>query len=102
MADACIAYPVDDIGQQCLDFECPPKCDEEVEKYCQGAYKFNSLGQLCPERDYCIDRPLDKNGNRCPGHCDPTCGDGFQLKSSAGIDKRGCPLPAKCEAITAA
>ena len=101
LPDACIAYPVDDIGQQCLDFECPPKCDEEVEKYCQGAYKFNSLGQLCPERDYCIDRPLDKNGNRCPGHCDPTCVGGFQLKSSTGVDKRGCPLAATCEAIAA-
>jgi len=97
--DLCIPVPTDTNGQPCLDFECPPSCNEEVQKYCQGEYKYNQDNQLCPVRDYCVDRELDNNGIRCPGHCRPECGANEEAKPQLGNDLRGCPLPAVCEAI---
>ena len=94
--DACIPVPKDDKNQYCLDFECPPKCDEEIQKYCQGQYRINAGGALCPERDYCIDRAIDNNGLRCPGHCKPECGEGYVAYPQTGSDARGCPLPEVC------
>jgi len=99
LEDLCIPVPKDsNFGQDCLDFECPPVCDEEVQKYCQGNYVSKPNGQLCPERDYCVDRPLDNNSIRCPGHCTPECGPGMVARSQTGKDARGCPLSDVCEA----
>ena len=96
--DLCIPKPLDVLlGQPCLDFECPPKCDEENQKYCQGQYQINSNGQLCPQRDYCVDRQLDYNNIMCPGHCLPDCPEGQVGREQSGLDERGCPLPGVCE-----
>ena len=98
--DLCIPVPTaSNKNEPCLSFECPPSCDEEVQKYCQGLYVYNTNGQLCPQRDYCVDRPLDNNSLRCPGHCTPECGEGTEAKAQAGLDIRGCPLPAVCQVI---
>lgn len=98
LEDLCIPVPVDtELSQPCMNFECPPVCDEEVQKYCQGSYVRNEAGQLCPERDYCVDRPLDSNSLRCPGHCIPDCPVGMSARAQAGTDVRGCPLVAQCE-----
>ena len=96
--DLCIPMPEDAYtGQPCLDFECPPKCDETVQKYCQGQLQVNNFGQLCPQRDYCVDIPFDKNGIRCQGFCQPDCAPGQKARSQSGLDDRGCPLPGICE-----
>ena len=98
--DLCIPVPTDAAtGQPCLDFECPPSCNEDVEKYCQGQYKYRENGQLCPLKDYCVSRPLDMMGIRCPGHCLPECAEGSEPKPQSDVDMRGCPLPAVCEAV---
>jgi len=94
--DLCIPVPLDTNGQPCLTFECPPECDEEVQKYCQGAYTYDVNGQYCPQRDYCVDRALDNNGIRCPGHCEPECGDGYVAEPQVGTDARGCPKATVC------
>ena len=97
--DLCIPVPLDALtGQPCMDFECPPSCDEEVQKYCQGQYQINANGQLCPKRDYCVDRVLDNNGIGCPGHCLPDCQEGQVVELQNGNDARGCPLSAICVA----
>lgn len=99
LEDLCIKVPTDlDLNQPCLDFECPPVCDEEVQKYCQGNYVTNAAGQLCPQRDYCVDRALDNNSLRCPGHCTPECAVGSVARAQSGKDTRGCPLGPVCEA----
>jgi hypothetical protein len=101
--DVCILVPNDGNGHACLDFECPPSCNEEEQRYCQGEYKYNQNGQLCPLVDYCVDRPFDSNDPpvRCPGHCQPECGAGYEVKQQTGVDARGCPLAAVCHEIVA-
>jgi len=98
--DLCIPVPIDlSEGQPCLDFECPPSCKEGEEQYCQGEYKINADGQRCPVRDYCVERALDNNNIRCPGHCLPECGEAYEAKPQSGKDLRGCPVAAVCELV---
>lgn len=97
--DHCVPYPQDQNGQDCLDFQCSPDCNEEIQKYCQGAYKLNENNQLCPLVDYCVDRPLDNNGHRCPGHCQPECNEGYEVVQQTGTDARGCLLGPVCNQI---
>ena len=80
----------------CLDYECPPSCDTSVQKLCLGKYHINANGQLCPKNDHCVDRILDNNGVRCPGHCLPDCREGQRVQQQNGVDATGCPLPATC------
>ena len=89
--------PLDVIGRQpCIGYECPPTCDTTVQKLCLGKYHMNANGQLCPKSDHCVDRMVDNNGNRCPGHCLPDCREGQRIELQNGLDGSGCPLPAKC------
>jgi len=89
--------PLDVIGRQpCIGYECPPTCDTTVQKLCLGKYHMNANGQLCPKSDHCIDRMVDNNGNRCPGHCLPDCREGQRIQHQNGVDATGCPLPATC------
>ena len=83
----------------CLSFECSPVCDEEVQRYCQGLWVRDLNGQVCPQRDYCVDRPLDNNSIRCPGHCTPECAAGYEAVPQSGKDVRGCPLADVCSPI---
>jgi len=83
-------------GQPCIGYECPPTCDTTVQKLCRGKWHVNANGQLCPKSDHCIDRMVDNNGNRCPGHCLPDCREGQRIELQNGVDGSGCPLPAKC------
>jgi hypothetical protein len=99
LEDLCIPVPKDaNTGDDCLSFECPPICDESVQKYCKGN-DISIDGQVCPARDYCVDRPLDNNSIRCPGHCTPQCDFDFVARAQIGTDQRGCPLADVCEAI---
>jgi len=98
--DTCVVVPLDQHEKPCLDFKCSPKCDEEVQKYCQGQYQYNERSQFCPLVDYCVERPLDKNDIRCPGHCQPECGDGYEIVQQTGNDGRGCPLQAVCSPVS--
>jgi hypothetical protein len=103
--DLCIPIPQDLVRENnCENWECPPKCDEEVQKYCQGVWVERGSWDdftmsICPGRDYCVDRPLDDNGIRCPGHCIPDCGNNYVTRPQTGKDTRGCPLADQCEEI---
>jgi len=94
--DECVEVPIDQYEQPCLDFQCSPKCNEEVQKYCQGAQGARG----CPLVDYCVDRPLDKKKIRCPGHCKPECPPNQEVVQQTGNDARGCPLQAACSPIS--
>ena len=85
-------------GQPCIGYECPPTCDTTVQKLCRGKWQYAN-GQLCPKSDHCVDRMVDNNGNRCPGHCLPDCREGQRIEPQNGLDASGCPLPAKCNCV---
>jgi len=93
--DLCVPYPLDNLGQQCTDFECPPACNHETELYCQGHFQANA----CPKQDYCVTRGTDGNGIRCTGNCEPECAAGEEAVARDGTDSRGCALSPICAPI---
>ena len=95
----CIQIPLDDVCQlPCKNFVCPPCCDEAKEKYCNGLHVWDSVNsQMCPEPDYCVERKLLANGDRCEGHCKKECPAGKIAVPQPGVDSRGCPFEDNCE-----
>ena len=94
-------YPEDGIPpENCKNFVCPPRCDEQVEKYCKGSLKWMpEYLQKCPEPAYCVERKLLPNGERCEGHCKKECPTGKIAVAQPGLDSRGCPYEDNCEDV---
>ena len=83
----------DTYGEFCPTQQCPVMC-LEIEFFCEGPEIL--LG--CKDKDICVTRKTQKNGDPCPGVCPVKCDPEKEIKCDGQMEPTACITQEECHA----